>query len=355
MCFEFNYLAPKNLIQELRRNDPDLQTLLASARTDDGDALFAGSLLLLGGFELAPIDEVEASEWTRRGAVAKHPACSVAYGLHLHGGYAVGKARDADRYVVLGKKWLLEATRDQDQPSALMLRAAAEEVGLGGFRRSKVNARKLCIAAAETGDPFAQFKLGQHYEEEGRRAGGKEEVSAAFRWVQLSAEQGFASAQRILSVYFQNGFGTEKDLDASDMWLFKAANQHHPMAALEAGYWCRAQSKQVAADSEEASRLMSEMLNWYRVAGKNGLPMAEVSMAYCYEEGLAVEQNKALAYSMYHGLALRDGRTFPTRQPNKQEMDHIRRRMAFLKQECTSLEREGNRLRMAWGDDEIVI
>jgi len=100
---------------------------------------------------------------------------------------------------------------------------------------------------------------------------------------------------------------------------------------------------------------MGEMLNWYRVAGKNGLPMAEVSMAYCYEEGLAVEQNKALAYSMYHGLALRDGRTFPTRQPNKQEMDHIRRRMAFLKQECTSLEREGNRLRMAWGDDEIVI
>src|SRR3954468_11645915 len=296
MCFDPpSYLASRHFIRDLKDYDPSLETLLQRARTDDGDALFAGSLLLLGGFDLAPIDEVEAAEWTRRGAVAKHPACAVAYGLHLHGGYAFGKAREADRYVVVGKKWLLEATRDQDRPSALMLRAAAEELGLGGFRRSKVNARKLCTAAAETGDPFAQFKLGQQYEEESRRAGSEGNAVAAFQLVQLSAEQGFASAQRMLSVYFQNGFGTEKDLDASDMWLFKAANQHHPIAALEAGYWCRTQSKQVAAGSEEANRLMEEMFNWYRVAGKNGLPMAEISMAHCHEEGLAVEQNKALA------------------------------------------------------------
>ena len=145
------------------------------------------------------------------------------------------------------------------------------------------------------------------------------------------------------------------DLDASGMWLFKAAKQHHPIAALEAGYWCRVQSKEVEAGSEEANRLLGEMFNWYRVAGKNGLPMAEISMAYCYELGLGIEQNKAMAYSMYHGLTHRDGRTFLTRHPNKQETDHIRRRMALLKHECTSSEREGNRLRMAWGEDEIII
>src|SRR3954470_17229935 len=60
-------------------------------------------------------------------------------------------------------------------------------------------------------------------------------------------------------------------------------------------------------------------------------------------------------YSMYHGLTHRDGRSFPTRHPNKQETDHIRRRMALLKHECTSSKREGNRLRMAWGEDEIII
>jgi hypothetical protein len=192
MCFDHpNYLASKNIIKELKGSDPNLGTLLERARTNDGDALFAGSLVLFGGFEFAPIDEVEAIEWTRRGAAAKHPACAVAYGLHLHAGYAVGKPRDADRYIVLGKKWLLDATTEHNQPCALMLRAAAEEGGFGGFRRSKINARRLCVAAAEVGDPFGQFKLGQHHEEVSRRPGGedKENAVAAFRFVQLSAEQ----------------------------------------------------------------------------------------------------------------------------------------------------------------------
>ena len=81
MCFEginINYVSSKNIINDLKRDDPNLETLLERARSDDGDALFAGSLVLLGGFDLAPIDEVEATEWTRRGAVAKHPACAVA-------------------------------------------------------------------------------------------------------------------------------------------------------------------------------------------------------------------------------------------------------------------------------------
>src|SRR3954469_23230052 len=79
MCLDFNYVASKNIIQGLKRSDPNLDSLLDRARTDDGDALFAGSLVLLGGFDLAPMDEVESIEWTRRGAATKHPACSVAY------------------------------------------------------------------------------------------------------------------------------------------------------------------------------------------------------------------------------------------------------------------------------------
>src|ERR1051325_626967 len=103
MCFDDNsYSASNHFIQDLKENDPKLDSLLARARNDDGDALFAGSLVLLGGFELAPIDEVEATEWLRRGALLKHPACAVAYALQLHAGCGVGKRRDADRFVILG-------------------------------------------------------------------------------------------------------------------------------------------------------------------------------------------------------------------------------------------------------------
>jgi TPR repeat protein len=346
----------KHFVQDLKDNDPKLEILLGRARSDDADALFAGSLVLLGGFDLAPIDEVEATEWTRRGALLKHSACAVAYGLHLNSGYAIGKRRDADRYVVLGKKWLLDSTKDRSQPCALMLRAVVEEQGLGGFRRSKFNAEKLYGLAAEAGDPFGQFRLSQHYEAQSNRNGQDDgHARTAFRLARLAAEQGFASAQRMLSIYLQNGFGTDKDPEASVTWLFKAANQHHPVAAVEAGYWCRAQSKQAEPNSDEANRSLKEMLKWYEVAARNGLPMAELAIGYCHEAGLGVEQNKALAYSMYHALAHRDGRSFRTRFPDKQVMDHVRRRMAALKAETTNAEREGGRSKLAWGDDEIVI
>jgi len=68
-----------------------------------------------------------------------------------------------------------------------------------------------------------------------------------------------------------------------------------------------------------------------------------------------MEQNKAAAYSAYHGLVHRDGKTFATRTLNKQEMDHVRRRMSLLRSDAETVERQGKRLRMVWGEDEIVI
>jgi TPR repeat protein len=348
---------PGNPIGYVKDHDPRLDDLLERAKQGDGDALFTGSLILLGGFELALIDEVEATEWTRRGASLRHPACAIAFGIHLHSGYATGRPRDADRYVLLGKKWLLDVTTDGSRPYALMLRGLVEGAGLGGFRRSKMNAERLRAAAVELGDPFGQFKLGEHYEQQSKRSGHEHDQNAltALELMKLAAQQGYASAQLRLSTYFLNGFATQKDPEASVTWLFKAAKQHHPLAALEAGYWCQAQSKKAEAGSEEASRLLDEMVQWYRVAAQNGQPMAEIALAYCSELGLGVEQNKALAYSMYHGLAHRDGRTFMTRQLSKQEIDHVRRRMALLRSEADTAERQEKQLRMVWGEDEVVL
>ena len=119
---------------------------------NDGDALLRGSLILLSGFDLAPIDEVEAVEWARRGALIKHPASAVLYGLHVDSGYGNRRQRDAEQYIIMGKKWLLDATRDQTHSWALTLRAEVEARGLGGFRPSKVNAARLLESAAKLGD-----------------------------------------------------------------------------------------------------------------------------------------------------------------------------------------------------------
>jgi hypothetical protein len=76
-----------NIIGILKYTDPILENLLERAKQNDGDALFAGSLILMSGLDLAPIDEVEAVEWAYRGALIKHPACAVLYGFHLAAGY----------------------------------------------------------------------------------------------------------------------------------------------------------------------------------------------------------------------------------------------------------------------------
>ena len=83
--------------------------------------------------------------------------------------------------------------------------------------------------------------------------------------------------------------------------------------------------------------------------------MAAFALAHCYETGTGVQQNKATAYSMYHALTHRDGRTFLTRRPKPGEIDQIRHRMAALRAQATTVEREGSRLRMVWGEDEIII
>jgi hypothetical protein len=127
------------------------------------------------------------------------------------------------------------------------------------------------------------------------------------------------------------------------------------MAALEAGYWCSSRSKQVQPNSEERTKLLSDMFNLYQIADRSGLPMAGIALAYCYESGMGVQQNKAAAYSMYHALTHRDGRTFATRLPNKEGMNRIRHRMAALRAEATITERHHNQLKMVWDEDEIIL
>jgi Sel1 repeat len=358
MCLENEIpVHSGNLIKFLKYADPNLENLLERATANDGDALFAGSLVLLGGFDLAPVDEVEAIEWARRGALARHPGCAIVYGLHIASGYGMRRRRDADQYIIMGKKWLLDATRDQNQPYALMIRALVEADGLGGFRPSKIHAARLFTEAAKLGNPFAQHQLGLHYEQESRQTGhGNDgDALAAFGFMKNAAEQGYAPAQRILSKYYTAGFGTERDLDRALEWLFKAANQHYPMAALEAGHWCSGQGERAEPDSEEAKKWLAEMLKWYHLAARNGLPGAEIAIAQCYEFGIGVEENKATAYSIYYALANRDGKTILTRHPNQQARHFIKNRMTMLRGNSTMVGVKGNQIFISWGEDEMII
>jgi hypothetical protein len=173
--------------------------------------------------------------------------------------------------------------------------------------------------------------------------------------MESAAKQGHAPAQRLLSFYFKRGFGTDENLDKSTEWLFKSANQRHPLAALDAGYWCNEQRTGVEPDSEDARKWADETLKWYRVAALNGLPWADIAIAQCYEFGVGVAENKATAYSIYYALANRDGRTFLTRQPDQQGRRYITSRMTTLRGCATTMEQKGKQLLLSWGEDELII
>jgi len=63
-------------------------------------------------------------------------------------------------------------------------------------------------AAAEQGDPYAQFNLGLLYK---KGDGVARDDALAATWLRLAAKQGLAFAQNHLGAMYYNGRGVEQD------------------------------------------------------------------------------------------------------------------------------------------------
>lgn len=84
------------------------------------------------------------------------------------------------------------------------------------------------VAAAESGDPAAQHRLGRLYE---RGEGTPQDDFAAVRWFRRAAENGHAEAALDLGWMLANGYGVAKDLPAAYRWIVRAALRGVPGAA----------------------------------------------------------------------------------------------------------------------------
>lgn len=87
-------------------------------------------------------------------------------------------------------------------------------------------------ARAASGDPKAQVKLGQLYED---GIGVSEDSVAAARWYRQAAEQGDPAAQNNLGVMYRMGRGVDKDLKEAIRWYQKASRQAYPNAYFNLG------------------------------------------------------------------------------------------------------------------------
>lgn len=87
-------------------------------------------------------------------------------------------------------------------------------------------------AKAQTGDPKAQVKLGELYDD---GKGVPEDAGAAAQWYGKAAEQGDPAGQNSLGVMYRLGRGVDKDLKEAVRWYQKAARQGYPNAYFNLG------------------------------------------------------------------------------------------------------------------------
>lgn len=143
------------------------------------------------------------------------------------------------------------------------------------------------LAAAEGGDPQAQFKVAELIR---TGKGVKHDDARAMAWLKRAAETGYAEAQFMLGSYYLTGKGGEAGLPLAHPLLLEAAEQGHAMAMMALGGQYIT-GKGVDKDAERGYA-------WVHKAADAGLPMAYTALASMYFAGAGVARDPDEALRM---------------------------------------------------------
>ena len=149
------------------------------------------------------------------------------------------------------------------------------------------------ILAAVTGDPSAQYGLGEAY-----RTGSqvRQDYEKAAEWYRKAGEHGHEDAQFGLGDLYHRGYGVARDYAAAAEWYRKAAIQGHAKAQWGLGdlhYFGFGVKKDYTKAAE-----------WYWKAGKRGYARAQERLGRLYETGQGVNPDCAAAAEWYGKAAV---------------------------------------------------
>lgn len=123
--------------------------------------------------------------------------------------------------LAVAAQWF-QLAAEQNDAEAQVLLAYCYEVG-AGVPKNPQQVMNLMTRAAENGNAEAQFNLALNYSQ-GINGAPKNEAEA-FRWASLSANQGYAQAERFLGACYEYGFGVNGNQELAEQWYAKAAAQ----------------------------------------------------------------------------------------------------------------------------------
>lgn len=124
-------------------------------------------------------------------------------------------------------------------------------------------------AAAEGGQPVAQYLMGIFYREGASLRGNRvpADATAAFRWFEAAANKGNLKAMHNLAIAYAEGLGTERNERRAAEWFTRAAERGYVDSAFDLAVLYE-RGLGVAQDLKQA-------LTWYGIAAKMGDAPAE--------------------------------------------------------------------------------
>lgn len=158
-------------------------------------------------------------------------------------------------------------------------------------------ALESCLGSAEQGDVRAQLLLGVIYS--GFSLNGERlppNYTEAVRWYRAAADEGNAFAQFRLGEMYMNGLGVEYDPALSFHWYYLAAEQGEVRAQAQLGF--------LYSTGIGVSQSLTEAVRWYSAAANQGSSLAQFSLGRMYQTGSGVPQNYSAALRLYLAAAV---------------------------------------------------
>lgn len=142
--------------------------------------------------------------------------------------------------------------------------------------------------AAGNGDAKALFEVGSRYAES---RGVKEDMAAAAKWYEKSAELGFAPAEYRIGNFFEKGIGVARDIKKAKTWYQLAAEQGnasamHNLAVLFA------MAADGVTDNESAA-------HWFQAAADVGVKDSQFNLGILAAKGVGMKQNLEESYKWF--------------------------------------------------------
>ncbi|MDX8526162.1 peptidoglycan-binding protein [Mesorhizobium sp. MSK_1335] len=142
--------------------------------------------------------------------------------------------------------------------------------------------------AAAGGDAKALFEIGSRYAES---RGVKEDMKAAAKWYEQSAELGFAPAEYRIGNFYEKGIGVARDIKKAKTYYQLAAEQGnasamHNLAVLFA------MAADGATDNESAT-------HWFQEAADLGVKDSQFNLGIMAAKGVGMKQNLEESYKWF--------------------------------------------------------